>query len=92
MSSGLGIAIGPLGGGLLLEHFWWGSVFLVNVAHLRRRDRRSGLFFVPDSRDPDEDAARPDRRCSRSSRSGLIMFGIIEAPDLGWGDPQVDRR
>src|SRR3954449_12517971 len=29
--SGLAIAIGPLAGGLLLEHFWWGSVFLVNV-------------------------------------------------------------
>ena len=29
--SGLGIVIGPLGGGLLLEHFEWGSVFLVNV-------------------------------------------------------------
>ncbi len=29
--SGLGVAIGPLVGGFLLEHFWWGSVFLVNV-------------------------------------------------------------
>ena len=28
---GLGIAIGPVAGGLLLAHFWWGSVFLVNV-------------------------------------------------------------
>ena len=29
--SGLGVAIGPLAGGYLLEHFWWGSIFLVNV-------------------------------------------------------------
>src|SRR3954463_7263327 len=28
---GLGVAIGPIVGGLLLEHFWWGSVFLINV-------------------------------------------------------------
>src|SRR5437764_6546474 len=28
---GLGVAIGPIIGGLLLEHFWWGSVFLLNV-------------------------------------------------------------
>ena len=29
--SGIGIAIGPITGGILLKHFWWGSVFLVNV-------------------------------------------------------------
>jgi EmrB/QacA subfamily drug resistance transporter len=28
---GIGIAIGPITGGLLLDHFWWGSVFLINV-------------------------------------------------------------
>lgn len=28
---GVGIAIGPITGGLLLDHFWWGSVFLINV-------------------------------------------------------------
>ncbi|MEU6708963.1 MFS transporter, partial [Streptomyces wuyuanensis] len=28
---GVAIALGPLTGGLLLEHFWWGSIFLVNV-------------------------------------------------------------
>ena len=29
--SGLGVAIGPLAGGWLLEHYWWGSIFLVNL-------------------------------------------------------------
>ncbi len=29
--AGIGVAIGPLTGGFLLEHFWWGSVFLVNI-------------------------------------------------------------
>ncbi len=28
---GLAVAIGPVLGGLLLDHFWWGSVFLINV-------------------------------------------------------------
>jgi MFS transporter, DHA2 family, multidrug resistance protein len=28
---GIGIALGPIAGGLLLDHFWWGSVFLINV-------------------------------------------------------------
>ena len=42
-TSGVGIAIGPIGGGLLLAHFWWGSVFFVNVPIVDRgrRARRS---------------------------------------------------
>jgi MFS family permease len=49
--AGLGIAIGPVTGGWLLEHFWWGSVFLVNlpivvIALL------AGRVLVPTSRDP----------------------------------------
>ena len=49
--SGIGIAIGPITGGLLLKHFWWGSVFLVNipivvVALIAAR------FLIPTSRDP----------------------------------------
>ena len=30
-TTGLGVALGPIIGGLLLAHFWWGSVFLINV-------------------------------------------------------------
>jgi len=86
--SGLGIVIGPLGGGLLLEHFSWGSVFLVNVP-VCATAIVLGVFFVPDSRDPEE--GRLDPLGAVLSIIGLsgLLYGIIEAPDKGWGSPNV---
>ncbi|MBO4165009.1 MFS transporter [Micromonospora antibiotica] len=48
---GAGSAIGPLVGGFLLEHFWWGSVFLINVP-VMVLVVVSGLLLLPESRDP----------------------------------------
>ena len=48
---GIGIAVGPIAGGLLLEHFWWGSVFLVNVPVASPRSILPDLL-VPTSKDP----------------------------------------
>ena len=86
--SGLGIVIGPLGGGLLLEHFSWGSVFLVNVP-ICITAIVLGVFFVPDSHDPEEGQLDPlGAVLSIIGLSGLL-YGIIEAPDKGWGSPTV---
>lgn len=52
MAFGAGSAIGPLVGGVLLEHFWWGSVFLINVP-VMVLVLVSGLILLPESRDPD---------------------------------------
>src|SRR6476646_5143582 len=49
--SAIGIAVGPLAGGYLLEHFYWGSVFLVNVPIVIIA-LVAGRFFVPTSKDP----------------------------------------
>ena len=46
-----GAAVGPLVGGLLLEHFWWGSVFLINVPVVLLV-AVGALLLVPESRDP----------------------------------------
>ncbi|OUZ12497.1 MFS transporter [Aeromicrobium sp. PE09-221] len=47
-----GAALGPIVGGWLLEHFWWGSVFLINVP-LIIVFLPLALFLLPESRDPD---------------------------------------
>ncbi|MCW5952601.1 MAG: MFS transporter [Propionibacteriaceae bacterium] len=52
MAFAAGSAIGPLVGGFLLEHFWWGSVFLINVP-VMVVVLISGLLLLPESRDPD---------------------------------------
>ena len=49
--AGLGIGLGPLAGALLLEHFWWGSVFLTNIPIIGLT-LAAGLVLVPESRDP----------------------------------------
>lgn len=47
-----GAALGPVVGGWLLEHFWWGSVFLINVPIIMVLIA-AAMFLVPESRDPD---------------------------------------
>ncbi|GAB2447663.1 MFS transporter [Streptosporangium sandarakinum] len=49
--SALGFAVGPLAGGLLLDHFWWGSVFLINVP-VAALVVVAGAFVLPESRNP----------------------------------------
>ncbi|GAA3281542.1 MFS transporter [Dactylosporangium vinaceum] len=66
---GAGSAIGPLVGGFLLEHFWWGSVFLINVP-VMVLVLVSGRLLLPESRDP-----RPGRFDVLSA--GLSMAAIV---------------
>ena len=80
---GLGIAIGPIAGGLLLARFWWGSVFLVNVP-IAVAAFVAALVLVPDSKNPA--SARPDPGGSVLSIAalGLLLWAIIEGPTEGW--------
>jgi len=86
--AGLGIGLGPLLGGVLLEHFFWGSVFLVNVPIVAVA-LGLGAFVVPDSRDP---ATPPvDWRGALLSMMAItsLVFAIIEAPSRGWTDVAI---
>jgi EmrB/QacA subfamily drug resistance transporter len=86
--SGLGVAIGPLAGGYLLEHFWWGSIFLVNVPVVIVATV-AAVILVPNSKDPH--AARLDFLGTLLSMLGLVslLFGIIEGPTRGWTSPVI---
>lgn len=82
-TTGLGVAIGPVAGGWLLDHFWWGSVFLVNVP-IALVGAVLALWLVPNSHDP---AARsPDVLGALLSIAGLglLLWGIIDAPTRSW--------
>ncbi|MEZ0093779.1 EmrB/QacA subfamily drug resistance transporter [Streptacidiphilus sp. EB129] len=74
---GLAIAIGPIAGGLLLAHFWWGSVFLVNVPIVVAAVVGM-VWLVPDSRDPNP--GRLDPIGVLLSVVGLVslIYGIIK--------------
>ncbi|MGZ7015286.1 MAG: DHA2 family efflux MFS transporter permease subunit [Acidimicrobiales bacterium] len=85
---GAGSALGPLVGGFLLQHFWWGSVFLINVPVVIFAIVL-GRFLLPTSKDPS--APRLDPVGAVLSVIGLValLWGIIEAPSKGWTDPSV---
>ncbi len=85
---GLGIAIGPIAGGLLLSKFWWGSVFLVNVPVVVV-GLLGAMLFVPDSKNAAAD--RPDVVGALLSIAGLglLLWAIIEAPIEGWSSHLV---
>jgi len=85
---GIGVAIGPIVGGLLLAHFWWGSVFLINVP-VTAIGVAAIAVLVPESRNPDP--GRIDFLGVLLSIAGLVLlvYGIIQGGDKGfwtnWG-------
>ncbi len=87
-TAGLGVALGPVVGGLLLDRFWWGSIFIVNVP-LTAIALLAGLKLLPESRDPV--ARRIDWTGAGLSGAGLValVWAVIEAPSEGWTSAAV---
>nr|BFE64818.1 DHA2 family efflux MFS transporter permease subunit [Dactylosporangium thailandense] len=88
MGMGVGLPLGPIIGGYLLEHFWWGSIFVINVP-VALVALVAVAFLVPESR-----AATPrrvDLVGAGLSTVGLValVYGVIEAPTRGWTDARV---
>ena len=87
-TSGVGFALGPIVGGLLLTHFWWGSVILINVP-IAIAGALCAIVWVPDSKNPA--TPRPDVVGAILSivGIGLVLWSIIEAPAHGWSSAVV---
>jgi EmrB/QacA subfamily drug resistance transporter len=81
--AGIGIVGGPVIGGWLLEHFWWGSVFLVNIPIVALA-LALAMWLIPESKDPK--ATPLDLVGAGLSIAALVtlVYGLIEAPQHGW--------
>ncbi|HEV7861274.1 MAG TPA: DHA2 family efflux MFS transporter permease subunit [Acidimicrobiia bacterium] len=84
--AGAGAAVGPVAGGFLLEHFWWGSVFLVNLP-LVVAALVAGRVLVPQSRDPHAEKLDPTGAILSMAGLAGLLYGIIEGPAHGWAAP-----
>ena len=82
-TTGLGIAIGPIAGGWLLAHYWWGSVFLINVP-VALGGLVFALWLVPDSRDPSPRQVDWPGAFLSVIGLALLLWAIIEVPVHGW--------
>jgi len=87
-TSGVGIAAGPIVGGWLLEHYWWGSVFVFMVP-VAAGVAALAAWAVPASRDPRTPATDWRGLILSAAGMGALVLGIIQAPDWGWGSARA---
>src|SRR5947199_5527391 len=83
--AGVAIALGPIVGGWLLEHFSWASIFIA-MAPVAAVAILLVLASVPGSKNPDAAAADIPGLVLSAVAMGLLVFTIIEAPDYGWSN------
>jgi EmrB/QacA subfamily drug resistance transporter len=81
-------ALGPITGGFLLNHFWWGSVFLVNIP-IVIGGLVAGYFLIPDSHDPSSPKLDPIGALLSIVGLGAVLWAVIEAPNDGWTSTPV---
>jgi EmrB/QacA subfamily drug resistance transporter len=85
-TTGMGVAFGPIVGGYLLEHFWWGSAFLAMAPVAAIAAALVGAV-VPTSRDPQAPPLDGIGLVLSVAALATLVTTIIEAPGRGWTDP-----
>ena len=86
--SALGLGVGPITGGFLLTHFWWGSIFLVNIP-IVLLGLVLGYLYIPESKDPNPSKLDPLGAVLSIAGLGVVLAAVIEAPDRGWTSPEI---
>ncbi|MER5440254.1 DHA2 family efflux MFS transporter permease subunit [Streptomyces sp. NPDC002790] len=87
-ASALGMPLGPIIGGWLLDHFWWGSVFVLNVPMVAI-GITACLFLLPESRDPAAPKVDLVSTVLTALGLGTLIYAIIEGPEKGWSSAVV---
>jgi EmrB/QacA subfamily drug resistance transporter len=86
--AGVGAALGGVTSGWLLQHFWWGSIFLTNVAVVAIA-LVAGAFLIPSANEDHEPALDPVGALLSIAGLGSLVYAIIEAPGRGWLSPST---
>jgi EmrB/QacA subfamily drug resistance transporter len=86
--AGVATALGPISGGFLIEHFYWGSIFLVNLP-IVAVTLAAGIVLIPTSKDPSKPALDPVGALLSIIGLMALVYGFIQAPDSGWSAPNI---
>jgi EmrB/QacA subfamily drug resistance transporter len=88
-TAGIAVAGGPLAGGLVLQHFWWGAVFLIGVP-VAVLGFLAVLAFVPESKDPSPGRLDVPGVLLSIVALAALVYGIIRGGSgAGWTTPGV---
>jgi EmrB/QacA subfamily drug resistance transporter len=81
--NGIGIALGPIIGGVIIDNLNWNWIFLVNIP-ITIIALIAGWFLIPESRDPNPKKLDIPGTILSSAALALLIFGLIKGSDWGW--------
>ncbi len=86
--NGIGIALGPIIGGLIIDKLNWNWIFLINLP-IAAVALVAGYFLIPNSRDPNPKKIDIPGTILSAAALASLSYGLIEGGKSGWGEPQV---